>query len=237
MPGNEELLPPFAVARSAAEDGAERFDAGEMVCFGEHRKHGNETATFDISGHDELPSIALNPQPGDSDEDVRERGRLKFTADALAFFSKDGETGVSASNRIKGVVLHDILAHVNVPEDLEGAVRQAVQSGELTGAEADEAYRLLSERIAAAAGRGWFPSAADRILNEASLIDTDGQICRPDRVVIADGKVIIIDYKFGEHHRAYERLLKKYAGIWSRLGYNDVTSYLWYVHTDEVVKV
>ena len=237
VPGNEELLPPFTVARTAAEDGAERFDAGDMVCFGEHRKHGNETATFDISGHDELPSIALNPQPGDSDEDVRERGRLKFTADALDFFSKDGETGGSASNRIKGVVLHDILAHVNVPEDLEGAVRQAVQAGELTGAEADEAYRLLSERIAAAAGRGWFPSDADRILNEASLIDTDGQICRPDRVVIADGKVIIIDYKFGEHHRIYERQLKKYAGIWSRLGYEDVTSYLWYVHTDEVVKV
>lgn len=237
VPGNEELLPPFTVARTAAEDGAERFDAGEMVCFGEHRKHGNETATFDISGHDELPSIALNPQPGDSDEDVRERGRLKFTADALDFFSKDGETGVSASNRIKGVVLHDILAHVNIPEDLESAVRQAVQAGELTGSEADEAYRLLSERIAAAAGRGWFPSDADRILNEASLIDTDGQICRPDRVVIADGKVIIIDYKFGEHHGIYERQLKKYAGIWSRLGYEDVTSYLWYVHTDEVVKV
>ena len=237
VPGNEELLSPFTVARTAAEDGAERFDAGEMVCFGEHRKHGNETATFDISGHDELPSIALNPQPGDSDEDVRERGRLKFTADALDFFSKDGETGVSASNRIKGVVLHDILSHVNVPEDLEGAVRQAVQAGELTGSEADEAYGLLSERIAAAADRGWFPSHAERILNEASLIDTDGQICRPDRVVIADGKVIIIDYKFGEHHRIYERQLKKYAGIWSRLGYNDVTSYLWYVHTDEVVKV
>lgn len=237
VPGNEELLPPFTVARTAAEDGAERFDAGDMVCFGEHRKHGNETATFDISAHDELPSIALNPQPGDSDEDVRERGRLKFTADALDFFSKDGETGVSASNRIKGVVLHDILAHVNVPEDLEGAVRQAVQAGELTGSEADEAYGLLSERIAAAADRGWFPSDADRILNEASLIDTDGQICRPDRVVIADGKVIIIDYKFGEHHRIYERQLKKYAGIWSRLGYEDVTSYLWYVHTDEVVKV
>ena len=237
VPGNEELLPPFTVARTAAEDGTERFDAGDMVCFGEHRKHGNETATFDISGHDELPSIALNPQPGDSDEDVRERGRLKFTADALDFFSKDGETGVSASNRIKGVVLHDILAHVNVPEDLEGAVRQAVQAGELTGSEADEAYGLLSERIAAAADRGWFPSDADRILNEASLIDTDGQICRPDRVVIADGKVIIIDYKFGEHHRIYERQLKKYAGIWSRLGYEDVTSYLWYVHTDEVVKV
>ena len=104
-------------------------------------------------------------------------------------------------------------AHVNVPEDLEGAVHQAVQAGDVTRLEAEEAYRLLSERIAAAADRGWFPSDADRILNEASLIDTDGQICRPDRVVIVDGKVIIIDYKFGEHNKAYVHQLRKYAGI------------------------
>ena len=237
VPGNEELLPPFSVTRTADEGGAERFDAGEMVCFSEYRKNGNEAAAFEISSSDELPSIALNPQSGDTDEDVRERGRLKFTADSLDFFSKDGETGVSASNRIKGVVLHDILAHINVPDDLESAVRYALQAGDVTRLEAEEAYSLLSERIAAAAQRGWFPSDADRILNEASLIDTDGQICRPDRVVISDGKVIIIDYKFGEHHKTYERQLRKYAGIWNRLGYKDVSSYLWYVHTDEVVEV
>jgi putative sigma-54 modulation protein len=34
-----------------------------------------------------------------------------------------------------------------------------------------------------------------------------------------------------------ERQLRKYAGIWSRLDYKDVSSYLWYVHTGEVGKV
>ena len=167
----------------------------------------------------------------------KERGRLKFTADALDFFSKDGGTGISASNRIKGVVLHDILAGVNVPGDLENAVRQALQNGHLSRQEADEAYRLLSERLDAAKDRGWFPEDADRILNESTLIDTNGQMLRPDRVVIYDRKVVIVDYKFGEHHRTYERQLRKYAEIWRRLGYSDVSSYLWYVHTDEVVKV
>ena len=89
----------------------------------------------------------------------------------------------------------------------------------------------------AAKVRGWFPENADRILNESTLIDTDGQMYRPDRVVIDDKKVIIVDYKFGEHYRSYERQLRKYAEIWRRLGYSDVSSYLWYVHTDEVVKV
>ena len=238
VPGNEELLPPFHVLRSAGEDGCERFDIGEMVQFADHRKtEGNETETFRMTSSDELPSIALNPQPAEEGQDVRERGRLKFTADALDFFSEEGEAGVSASNRIKGVVLHDILSRVIVPEDLQKAVLKSLQSGEMNAAEADEASSLLSERIAGAVARGWFPDKADRILNESTLIDTDGQMYRPDRVVISDGKVVIIDYKFGEHHRAYEHQLKKYSQIWRRLGYREVSAFLWYVHTDEVVEV
>ena len=83
----------------------------------------------------------------------------------------------------------------------------------------------------------WFPENAERVLNESSLIDTDGQLLRPDRVIVNDGRVMIVDYKFGEHHRSYERQLRKYSDIWHRLGYKDVSAYLWYVHTDEVVKV
>ena len=74
-------------------------------------------------------------------------------------------------------------------------------------------------------------------MNESSLIDTDGEIYRPDRVVIKGDKVMIIDYKFGEHRRVYERQLLKYADIWRRMGYHEVSSYLWYVHAGEVKPV
>ena len=238
VPGNEELLPPFHVVRSTAEDETERFDIGQMVRFEDHRKKdSDQTETFRMTSSDELPSIALNPHPGDEEQDVRERGRLKFTADALDFFSAEGEAGVSASNRIKGVVLHDILSRVVVPGDLDKAVFQMLKSGEMNSSEAEEALNLLKERIAQAEGRGWFPDKAGRILNESTLIDTDGQMYRPDRVIITDGKVVIIDYQFGEHHKAYERQLRKYSQIWRRMGYSDVSAFLWYVHTDEVMEV
>ena len=55
--------------------------------------------------------------------------------------------------------------------------------------------------------------------------------------MISGGKVTIVDYKFGEHYRKYERQLKNYASIWRRMGYDDVSAFLWYVHTDEVVEV
>lgn len=237
IPGDDGLFSPFKVTR-IVDEGTERFDVGKMVRFGALRKKKDEVVTFNITCGDELPSIPLNPQPDEDDGDIRERGRLKFSADSLDFFSEDGETGVAASNRIRGVVLHDILSRVVGPEDLEGAVRQSVLSGEITDEEASEAKLLLEERISCAMSRGWFPEGSDaKVLNEVTLIDTDGEMYRPDRVVLSGGRVVIIDYKFGEHRRSYGRQLKRYADIWRRMGHSEVDAYIWYVQTDEVVVI
>ncbi len=178
-------------------------------------------------------SWPLNPD-GDAGA---ERGRLKLSADAMDFFADGGLTGASASNRIRGVVLHDILSRVVLPEDLHHSVRQAVLAGDLTEDEAVEAEKLLSDRIDEVRGRGWFPSERDAVINERDLIDTDGNISRPDRVVIGPEGVIIIDYKFGEHDPRYIRQIKRYADIWRRMGYEKVSPVLWYVHKGEVVEI
>lgn len=220
------------------EDDSARFTFGEMPDFEALRKADDECAeVFPMTCGCEYPSIPLNPQVGLSETDVRERGRLKFSADSLDFFSEDGQAGVSASNRIKGVVLHDVLSSTVLPEDLDQAIAKAVMSGELTSAEASEALDLLKGRIAEVEGRGWFPNDRSAVLNEVSIIDTDGQVYRPDRVVKDGGKVIIVDYKFGEHYRKYEHQMNCYADLWRRMGYADVSACLWYVHTGEIVQV
>ncbi len=214
------------VKRSADEDWV-RFDVGEMVDFAGLRKEkASEMARFHVAPGEEYPSFPLNP-----------KARLRLSADSLDFFSADGQAGAAASNRIRGVVLHDILAHVRVPSDLAEAVGYAVSSGDLTQEEADEAYKLLTVRIEEGAARGWFPDDADRILNETEMMDSTGQIYRPDRVVVEGRKVTVIDYKFGEHHRSYERQISGYADMWRRMGYEEVTAVLWYVQTGESVVI
>ncbi len=251
--GNEELLPPFEVQRTVTEEEYERFDIGDMVDFGMCRKQDvADVEIFPIDSDDELPSIALKPSEGEPV--AKERGRLKNTPEASDIFSEEGETGIAASKRIKGVVLHDILARVKYAEDLDDAVNQALLSGELTPKEAMEAAALLSERIASVADYGWFPdrissiensifgespgiSNCISILNEVDIIDENGELHRPDRVIISDCKVKIIDYKFGEHCKSYERQLRRYAELYRKMGYQNVETYLWYVQKDEVVSV
>ena len=220
-------------------DGILTFEFGQMPDFDEYREEEQPVMTFDVGEGGEYPSYALNPELLDDDSevvDVCERGRLRLSADAYDFFSDSGEAGVSASNRIRGVVLHDILAEVEGPDDLHSAVRNAVLSGALSAGEAEEAERLLSDRISSVEGYRWFCDGAE-VLNEKSIIDTDGEMYRPDRVVLRDGTVTVVDYKFGEHYRKYERQLLKYADIWRRMGYEEVSAYLWYVQTGEIIKV
>ena len=185
----------------------------------------------------EFSSWPLNPQEGLEDAPVNERGRLKFSGESSDFFGDDGSAGMDASQRIKGIVLHDILAKVCVVEDLDAAVESAVLAGTLSVEDADQVKSTLRERICSVESRGWFTADRNNVMNEVELIDTDGNIYRPDRVVIKDGKVTIVDYKFGEHYRKYERQIRRYADLWTRMGYEVGSAGLWYVLTGDIVDV
>ena len=199
-----------------AEDECQWFTVGEMVDFNALRKEGKKgELDFPITEGKEYPSFKV-------------RGRLRLSEDAADFF-KDDEVGVSASNRIRGIVLHDILAKVEKASDLDKAVEYAKISGELTESEAEDAAEHLAKALTSVEERGWFDGTEQEMYNEVSLIDVDGQIYRPDRVMVKNGVVTVIDYKFGERKQQYVRQVKKYMDVWRRMGYENVSGFIWYV--------
>ena len=163
--------------------------------------------------------------------------RLRFNTDSSDFFNDDGAAGVSASRRIKGIVLHDILAQVRVKADLDAAVKRAVVAGVLSWDESEEVRQVLHERICSVESEGWFPEDASSVLNEVEMIDKDGSVYRPDRVLRIGRSVKIVDYKFGAHYGIYEEKLSKYADIWRDMGYDVESACLWYVTTGDIVRI
>ena len=227
----------IATVRTDDEESV-RFDVGSLVDFSEFRKKKDDSLhDFAMAPGNEYPSISLNIGEGDPEADVRERGRLKFSADSIDFFSEDGEVGLSASNRIKGIVLHEILSRMIVADDLEKAVKLSLDSGDISEDEYLPILSMLRERLQEIKSTGWFDCSMEEIMNETTLIDKEGNMYRPDRVIVRDDKITVIDYKFGEHYHKYEGKLKKYAAIWTAMGYKDVSAFLWYVHTGEVKKI
>jgi hypothetical protein len=207
-----------------------------MPQFSAYRKPASsDVLPLMIKSGEEYPSVPLNIGQEDPQADVCERGRLKFTADALEFFKDDSQK--DASRRVRGVVLHDIMSRVVLPEDLEKSVLRALLDGEISSHEQEEVMNVLAGAVETGVERGWFPPDRRCVMNEVSLMDVGGQEYRPDRVVVKDGIVTIVDYKFGEHHKKYERQVARYADLWKRMGHTRIKAFLWYVESGEVVEV
>ena len=104
--------------------------------------------------------------------------------------------------RQKDIVLHDILASVTVPEDLPSAVAGAVSEGLLPAGDSDSVTDMLRQAIDSVSDRHWFDTG-NTVYNELSIINTDGNVERPDRVIAREGETIVVDYKFGEERKYY----------------------------------
>lgn len=67
------------------------------------------------------------------------------------------------------------------------------------------------------------------MLSEAAILSPDGGEYRPDRVIVfPDGRVDIVDYKFGAPEAAYLRQVQRYVSLYRQMGHTTVRGYLWY---------
>ena len=133
--------------------------------------------------------------------------------------------------------MHEVLSGIRVPED----VPQAVHGYRLQGVINREEEMRLVERIEACLAlpevRRWYDGTG-RVLNEVDILSTDNASRRPDRVMIYGDEVVVLDYKFGEKpQKRYQRQVRDYMGLIARMGYKQVSGYLWYVTLGRIERV
>lgn len=219
-----------APAMASSEDGDTlRFRSGSMQGF--TREADKDGSVFLQVGY---PSFAP--------EDENGRSRLRISAEAADYFGPGGEIGPHASARLRGIVLHDILSRVETPEDLSASVETKVLTGNLPEADRASVEAFLAGKIRSVEGEGWF-SGEGKVLNEITLIDTDGSVHRPDRVVVTPaGGALVIDYKFpGEGEippsqaASYRRQVGRYMRLLGEMGYAPVSGCVWYLRESQDV--
>ena len=71
------------------------------------------------------------------------------------------------------------------------------------------------------------------ILDEKGVLQTR----RPDRVMMKDDQVVVVDFKFGKENPKYNKQVKGYMQLLTKMGYKNITGYLWYVDEEKIEKV
>ena len=55
--------------------------------------------------------------------------------------------------------------------------------------------------------------------------------------MMKDGKVVVVDFKFGKKRTDYHKQVRDYMSLLSDMGYENIRGYLWYVFENELVEV
>ena len=138
------------------------------------------------------------------------------------------------SQREVGKRMHEVLSRISDVSQLDEALCEARKEG-IIGE--DKEWEDIIERIREGFRNplvaSWF-KAGNIIYNECGIasIDKDGLPCvlRPDRVVMTEDSITVIDYKFGHPSRHYYDQVKAYMSLMSRMyPEHEVKGYLWYI--------
>lgn len=141
------------------------------------------------------------------------------------------------AQRKYGRLMHEVLSGVRVPGDVPAAVGGYRAEGIIDQQEEQQLVEQIQTYLSNPAVQRWYDGKA-RILNEVDILFGKGYSKRPDRVMIYDDEVVILDYKFGEKERnSYHTQVRDYIRLIQQMGYPRVSGYLWYVSLGKTVRV
>ncbi len=156
--------------------------------------------------------------------------RLKLRFNSIGYFSDDG-------SRDYGRMMHDIVSNVKTLADIAQAVEKKVSEGELGEEDRDGTIRKLTDILSQPEIADWY-SGKYTVLNETQLLHPDTGFSRPDRVMIGDNEVIVVDYKFGEAEESkYIRQVQRYVRPIQEMGFQNVKGFVFYVKSGKIVQV
>lgn len=142
----------------------------------------------------------------------------------------------------RGRLLHTLFSAIRTEADIEEAISKLVFEGVIGRQETEEEIRELTHRaFRLPQVKEWYDGTW-RLFNECDIIWMEnGTLCnrRPDRVMMKDGRLVVVDFKFGKPSKKYNRQVKDYMQLLVRMGYEpeQMEGYLWYVTEGRTEKV
>lgn len=179
----------------------------------------------------ELTSVV--PDAKKSSSDILKLNAFIFSRwqDLIAVaFSDDiiQEALIGTSSRSYGKLIHKILSEIETIEDVSHVITTLTSSGLLD----DNNIKIIEDTIINIVShpdlKKYF-QPKQIIKNETEVMLSNGEIMRPDRVVIHNDLLTIIDYKTGEEKKLDYDQLRQYHKAFSKLGYKSIETKLVYI--------
>lgn len=139
------------------------------------------------------------------------------------------DTGSPDKHRQWGTLVHRVLSGITYKEDAERVVKHFEIDGFINVEEADIIRKVL-KKVLESPEMSFLFSPDWNVKNECEILDSTGNIHRPDRLLMRGNDAVIVDYKTGTHNPAYRFQLEKYARLVESMGMDVKGMYLLYLN-------
>ncbi len=138
----------------------------------------------------------------------------------VSFSTRKGLLWATGANTaiIKGNLLHDYMAYITTINDLPVVISKINNDHSLTGVEQEELITTVKSILNHPEFEIYF-KGDQTIVNEHAILTPQGQSYIPDRLILNDHRVTIIDYKTGQPSEKYVSQLNHYAQLLISMGY------------------
>jgi ATP-dependent exoDNAse (exonuclease V) beta subunit len=149
------------------------------------------------------------------------------------------EEGTYNTGLAFGTMMHQVFSKINSVDDVGPLLEKMQTEGLIPARERPGLYDQILEMISQPGVERWFSPNPKRIIhNERSILCGQGRLVRPDRVIEEEGKMTVVDFKFGSlelprHVKQVEEYMEQLKGM----GQKEVDGYVWYVTLKKISKV
>lgn len=146
-------------------------------------------------------------------------------------------TGEKIHEKINyGILIHRVLSEIKFNDDIEKALEKIIFEGMMPENEKENLLREITSVLNLPEMKTFFSKEWD-VKNEQEIMLPGGESLRPDRVLFAKDKTMVIDFKTGKENKSHIDQIQKYATVLREMAYPNVKSYLVYLSTKQVIEV
>ncbi|MBP8157402.1 MAG: ATP-dependent helicase, partial [Flavobacterium sp.] len=128
-----------------------------------------------------------------------------------------------------GNILHEILSFVKTKDDIDLALIKAIENGLIVASQKDEVEQTIQQVVNHSDLQSYF-AIGNKILNEKTIIQKEGNLVKPDRMVLnTNQEIYLLDYKTGAHQAKYTSQLENYQYAIEKMGFKVTKKALVYI--------
>src|SRR5665648_50340 len=160
--------------------------------------------------------------------------RLKLRIHSDSYFDLND---TQKSERIgHGKLLHELFEKIATVVDVLPSLKRMVSEGKINTKTSVEYLQIIEDLLSDEPFKSWF-SGEWKVLNERDILRGNEKRHRPDRVMIKNNELVVIDFKTGTKSDKDLAQVRGYLKDFSKMGYLNPKGYLWYISNNEIVEV